>query len=231
MSDSTPSRLSKALLDAAVIVGSILLAFAIDAAWDARSEGKLRDAFSVAIGREMTFALSEVDRVTGFHQAGLASTQALLSYDPRTPLGPTDAPAVDSLLTAVFGSTASYDAPTGALNGLLTSGDLDLLDEPELLAELTAFPALVANLDREQRLLHETVFILLPHLGSMGVDQSQLEVGRDVPWELATTPAYRIVGDAQFRGIIDEIYWRYRNSLQVLGDIREGIERIQRLLD
>jgi hypothetical protein len=111
------------------------------------------------------------------------------------------------------------------------SGAIDVLDEPELLAELTAFPALVANLEREQRQLYETVFILLPYLGSNGVDQSQLEVEGDVPWGLAPTPAYLIVGDAQFRGLIDEIYWHYRNSSEALGDIREGIGEIQRLLD
>jgi hypothetical protein len=231
MSKSSPSRWSKALLDAAVIVGSILLAFGIDAAWDARSEARVRDAFALAIGREMTFALSEVDRVTAHHQAGLEAAAALLSYDPSTPLGPTDASAIDSLLTTVLMGTASYDAPIGALNGLLMSGAIDVLDEPELLAELTAFPALVANLEREQRQLYETVFILLPYLGSNGVDQSQLEVEGDVPWGLAPTPAYLIVGDAQFRGLIDEIYWHYRNSSEALGDIREGIGEIQRLLD
>jgi hypothetical protein len=231
MSKSSPSRWSKALLDAAVIVGSILLAFGIDAAWDARSEARVRDAFALAIGREMTFALSEVDRVTAHHQAGLEAAAALLSYDPSTALGPTDASAIDSLLTTVLMGTASYDAPIGALNGLLMSGAIDVLDEPELLAELTAFPALVANLEREQRQLYETVFILLPYLGSNGVDQSQLEVEGDVPWGLAPTPAYLIVGDAQFRGLIDEIYWHYRNSSEALGDIREGIGEIQRLLD
>jgi hypothetical protein len=179
----------------------------------------------------MTFALSEVDRVTAHHQAGLEAAAALLSYDPSTALGPTDASAIDSLLTTVLMGTASYDAPIGALNGLLMSGAIDVLDEPELLAELTAFPALVANLEREQRQLYETVFILLPYLGSNGVDQSQLEVEGDVPWGLAPTPAYLIVGDAQFRGLIDEIYWHYRNSSEALGDIREGIGEIQRLLD
>lgn len=231
MPKATPSRWWKALLDAVVIVGSILLAFAIDAAWDARSEARVRDAFALAINREMTLALSEVDRVAGFHQGGLEAAAALLSCDPSTLLGPTDAPAVDSLLRIAFSNTASYDAPMGALNGLLTSGDIDLLDEPTLLAELTAFPALVADLDREQRLLHETVLILLPYLGSAGVDVSQLEVEGDVPWGLAPTPAYSIVGEAQFRGLISEIYWRYRNASEILGDIRDRIEQIQRLLN
>ena len=231
MSKSSLSRWSKALLDAAVIVGSILLAFGIDAAWDARSEGRVRDAFTLAISQEMTLALSEADRVAGSHQGGLEAAVALLSYDPSTPLDPTDAPTVDSLLTTVLSNTASYDAPTGALNGLLMSGDIDLLDEPELLAGLTAFPALVADLDREQRLLLERVGLLMPYLGSNGVDVSQLEVEGDVPWDLAPTTAYLIVGDAQFRGIIDEIYSRYRNSSEILEDLREGIERIQSLLD
>lgn len=231
MSKSSPSRWSKALLDAAVIVGSILLAFGIDAAWDARSEAKVRDAFALAIRREMSFALSEVDRVAGFHQGGLEAAATLLSYDPSTPLGPTDAPTVDSLLLVVLIGTASYDAPMGALNGLLMSGDIDLLDEPQLLAALTAFPALVANLEREQRLLYETIFLLLPYLGSNGVDQSQINVEGDVPWDLSPTPAYLIVGNAQFRGLMDEIYWHYRNSSEALGEIREGIGRIQGLMD
>lgn len=73
MSGMNPGRWSKALLDAVVIVGSLLLAFGIDAARNARSEARLRGAFFLAINREMTFALSEVDRVSAAHRAGLES--------------------------------------------------------------------------------------------------------------------------------------------------------------
>ncbi|MFC1574868.1 hypothetical protein ACFL3Z_02190 [Gemmatimonadota bacterium] len=231
MSNAMPGRWSKALLEAAVIVGSILLAFAIDAAWDSRSEARRRDAFSLAIGREMTLALSEADRVAAHFQDGAEAVQVLLSIDPDLPLGPADAPAIDSLLRIVLFSTATFDAPTGAVNGLLTSGDIDLLDEPEFLVELTAFPALVSDLEREQRALSEISGDLVSYLLSNGVDSSHLNEELDVPWQLAPTPAYEIVGQVHFRGLMDETWWRLQNSLSVLADIREGIDRIQRLLD
>jgi len=60
---------------------------------------------------------------------------------------------VDSLVAATWGQTASYDAPLGAVERLVASGDLDLLSDPDLAFELTAFPALVAGLEREQILL------------------------------------------------------------------------------
>ena len=147
----------------------------------------------------MDVARVELERVVGFHTKGRESAAALLDLGPHAPLSEASAPLVDSLAGLTFNSTASYDAPLGAVDGVVGSGDLAFLEDAQLASELTAFPALVADLDREQQLLHTVSLDYSAYLGSMGIDVSHLSVGDSVPWETTRTTAYNLVDDARAR--------------------------------
>ena len=220
------------LVEGAVIVASILLAFAIDAAWDSRREQERRDALLSALAREMALATTERDRVAQYHANGRDASAALLGLDA----GERDVTRVDSLLREAYNSTATFDASSGALSGLLYSSDLDLIDDEELLLELTSYPGLVANLNREQGYLVEVGFRMLDYLSAEGVDVSLLnepsgEQLPSVPWPLGPTRAHAIVGDPGFRSLLSEIWWRYRNCLSALDELRMSIDRIRMLIE
>jgi hypothetical protein len=223
------------LAEGAVIVASILLAFAIDAAWDARTERLRRDALLAALEREMAIASDERDRVARYHAAGQEAAGALLMFDVESPLDRLAAPAVDSLLQLAYNNTATFDAPSGALEGLLLSNNLDLIDDEALLIELSAYPGLASNLSREQGYLVEVAFRLVDYLGAEGVDLSLLNDSTtdpgvpSVPWRLGRTDAYSVVGEAQFRSLLNELWWRYGNSLVSLSEMRQTIDRIRLL--
>ena len=147
---------------------------------------------------------------------------------------PEAAQVVDSLLRLAYSNTATFDAPLGALTGLLMSGNLDLVDDGELLIELTSHPRLVANLNREQEFLADVGFRLLEYLGTAGVDVSRLnevtlDEGFAIPWQVGPTVAYSIVGEPHFRSLLSELWWRYRNSVESLEEMRESMERIRLL--
>jgi hypothetical protein len=58
---------------------------------------------------------------------------------------------VDSLLSALWGSP-TFDPPTGTLQALINSGDIDVLADPELVGALTAWPAFVEDLKENEDL-------------------------------------------------------------------------------
>jgi len=221
------------LVEGALIVTSILLAFAIDAAWGERTERLRRDALFAALEREMAIASDERDRVAGYHALGQEASAALLRLDVGAPLDRLSAAVVDSLLQLAYNSTATFDAPSGALDGLLLSSNLDLIEDEALLIELTSYPGLVSDLGREQGYLVEVAFRLLDYLGAEGVDVSLLNDSaiepseRSVPWSLGRTGAYAIVGEPQFRGLLNELWWRYGNSLERLDEMRPTIDQIR----
>jgi hypothetical protein len=114
----------------------------------------------------------------------------------------------------------------GALEAILGSGNLELLDDPGLIVELTSFPALVATLDREQMRLGEDMQELFAYFRSVGVDHSDLHYGVAYPWETRRTQAYTLVNDPSLRGLLDQIYVKYRNTSRGLQTIQEALGRI-----
>jgi len=116
----------------------------------------------VALAGDMALAKDEIDRVAGSHSIGRSAAEDLLSYG-GVPGGEEARSVVDSLVGALSFGAASYDAPLGAIGSLINSGDLELLNDPALAADLTAFPALVANLDREQSFITRAHDKRAPH--------------------------------------------------------------------
>lgn len=224
-------RWSRFVLEGMVIVGSILLAFGIDAAWDDRERSRQREALLAAIGSDMAQARAEVERVTGYHRDGRGAAADLLNLPIPAPTTAEHNQRVDSLIGAAFGSTASYDAPLGAVQSLFGAGGLDVVADPELALELTAFPALVADLAREQELLQAMALELHAYLGTQGVDASLFNLDyTEVPWETGPTTASALVASPRFRGIVSMIWYRYRNTTNTLSGMQEAITRIEGLL-
>jgi hypothetical protein len=218
-------------VEGVVIVGSILLAFGIDAAWEDRERDQRRDALFAALGNDMELAGAEVDRVDAFHRTGHSAAADLLNFGQVAPGNLDQLLLIDSLVAATWGSAASYDAPMGAVESVVGSGELDLVTDPELVFELTAFPALVADLAWEQGLLQSLSTELQTYLSTQGIDASLFDLnGFDEPWETGPTNSYGLIGAPRFRGLVSMIWYRFNNTTANLNSMRETITRIQALL-
>ena len=135
------------------IVVSILLAFAIDAAWDERQER----------GREaeiLESLLSEFegnrDRLPGRaaqHRRTVSAANALL-VAVRS-VGPGQAISVPDTLLLPTVLHGSYDPPMGALQTVIMSGDLQLVSNPELRERLAEWPARVLDASENEAILRE----------------------------------------------------------------------------
>lgn len=221
----------RVLVEGVVIVGSILLAFGIDAAWEGRNQRQRRAALFAALGNDMALARAEVDRVATFHRTGHSAAADLLNVG-RVVRGEIDQRLmIDSLVAATWGSTASYDAPLGAVESVVGSGDLDLVSDPALVLELTAFPARVADLAWEQTLLQALATELQAYVSLQGIDASLFDLnGFDVPWETGPTNVHALIAAPRFRSLVSSIWYRYDNTLGELDSIREAITRVESFL-
>ena len=89
MQEPLPWR--RIVIEVVVIVGSILLAFGIDAAWDARGEAARRRAVIQGLTSDYQAVRRDLDRVSAFHtynRSGAADPLALSASGrsrPRTP--------------------------------------------------------------------------------------------------------------------------------------------------
>jgi hypothetical protein len=218
----------RVFVEGAVIVGSILLAFGIDAAWDGREQEQRRAALLAAIGSDMALAKAEVDRVATFHAIGQGAAADLLNFKGVAPPSEEQIALVDSLVAAAWGSTASYDAPLGAVESVVASGDLDLLSDPDLAFELTAFPAMVADLGWEQSILQAMSIDLHEFLGAQGIDTSLFDLTSfDIPWDSGPTESFGLVSSPRFRSIVSMLWFKYDNTTGTLNRMREAITRIE----
>lgn len=136
-----------------MIVFSILLAFAIDAAWDERQERR-----SQAVIREALIADFETirellpDHLLD-HERTAAATTGFIDLVRDLDEG-VRVMVPDSMI--FFGiRNSSFDAPTGALDALLSSGELRLIEDPELRRMLAAWPFRLKDATEDDRLLRE----------------------------------------------------------------------------
>jgi hypothetical protein len=135
-------------VEGVVIVGSILLAFGIDAWWEAL--GRRDEARSAVVA--LTSDFEAVERQLDNFRAG--NERTIIAIDSVADLlrGRTEPVEVPARLLAWVVRTPTPSPPTGALDALLNSGSLALLEDPELGRALAAWPAKFSHLNSRAEL-------------------------------------------------------------------------------
>lgn len=144
---------SRWLLEGAVIVFSILLAFAIDAAWDSRSERQREAQILQALAADFEAVRELLPAHVEGHRRTAESIQRIVeaveSVEPGTWV---EVPRV-AILQGF--RNASFDAPGGAVDALISSGDLRLISDLELRSMLAAWPSRLQDAIEDDRMLRE----------------------------------------------------------------------------
>ncbi len=117
-------------VEAAAIVGSILLAFSIQAWWDGRAEAELRRVTLEGLLADFEAADPTVTALLGSHRKSLSGNEALI-VALRAGGGASSSVRVsDTLLLAALG-TPTYNPPRASVELALATGRLmELEDEP-----------------------------------------------------------------------------------------------------
>jgi len=136
-------------VEAAAIVASILLAFAIDAWWDDR-QAHLEEGVALSqlqVEFETNARLLNEKRQT--HQVIYDAARYLLELTANEDRPYADlARVADSVM--LISEIRTFDAEVGALSSLISSGKLGILQSNELRSALAAWPALISDLSEDE---------------------------------------------------------------------------------
>lgn len=243
MSEST--RAGRFFVEAFVIVASILLAFAIDASWDARKERVEEAEILAGLQREFTDYQARLESGIAQHRRMLAGMAAILASIEDGDWTSTEWD-MDEAIGQLFTPPTS-DLGNGVRDALVQGGRLELLSDPILRERLAQWPAFHEELVDDQLFSRELVLRqVVPYLSRQGVDLSAVllagtmvvEPGED-PWpggisRVSADPAAarRLLADPEFRSIVEirYSYWHhaggeYRSALQAAEEILDLLDR------
>ena len=149
-------------LEGLVIVGSILLAFALDAWWEARAQAEQTDELVAALIEEFD------ETAAAFERTELRNSQVIAAADTLLDLirGASAEVRVDPGILASLVLYPTTDPPRGTVDAVLSSGNLSLIPSQGLRSLLAGWPAALADIGEEEAdarsFVHDQ---LIPHLG------------------------------------------------------------------
>lgn len=135
------SSLKTALRDAALIVVSILIAFALDAWWDGRSRAAEEREALTALSAELAASRAELDSVMAFNVRQIQRIDRHLNGRFNPDEEPEDLDAFSGGLT--------FDPSIGAIEAILAGG-LDRVTSLELRAAIAAWPGVLREIEVDQ---------------------------------------------------------------------------------
>lgn len=183
-----PQRaLNSYLYEGAVIVVSILIAFALDAGWDEYQESRVERRVLAELRDEMFTAQSNIEFSIAELEPVIAATTEFLEL-----MGPDAEPPsqeyVEGLIDQAFNMN-TLEVPSSVLDSLVASGQMRLIGDEQLRRSIANWPALVADV-RENHEWHrvEADEVMNPYLAPyvssrlegnwtelMGLSQSRFE--------------------------------------------------------
>lgn len=134
-------------------MGSILLAFALDAWWEERTEQARTEELLAAVGAEFELEAAELDSIVAANERAFEQLPRVMARtDPARSLPPVPDDSIPILASAIL-ETQIYDPGFGALTALISSGGLEEIDDPELRRVLGGWQAELLDLEWERELI------------------------------------------------------------------------------
>ena len=137
----------RVLVEGVVIVGSILLAFGIEAWWEERVEDDLEQRHLVALLAEFEQNGQVLLQAREVYESRYMEAIQLLQLMERNPTE-IDGAEFDELLRGLM-FKRSFHLESGAYDGLIASGELALIRDEKLRGRLAAWPSYVVEWSEE----------------------------------------------------------------------------------
>ena len=239
-------RAGRFLIEAVVIVASILLAFGIDAWWDARNERVEEAEILAGLQREYTGYRDALERSIERHGQMLDAMTAVLTSIEAGEWTSTEW-AMDEAIGRLL-SPPTTDLGNGVRDALVQAGRLELLRDVVLRERLAQWPGVYEELLDDETFSRNLVFdLVIPYLTRQGLEISAvLSAGTMVPgpdggpvWPVtvrridADLAARRqLLADSEFKAVVSVRYafWHhaggeYRAALAAAEEILGLLER------
>jgi hypothetical protein len=236
------SQLSKRLSEATAIVLSILLAFAIDAAWQNRRERNEEARMLTALRDEFTVNQERLSEITAFHADLRATAQALMATGSQP--ASVSADSADQMITDVtwWGGFISFES--AALDAVILSGKLDLLEDEGLRRLLTAWRrdiAAAASLETQEFAHFSEVWLplLRAHANLAQIANTtttfpgseQAYHGVKIPVALTTVDHRALLRDREFQNALVQKAWIEDDVLRQYRLLEPQVVKLLQVLD
>ena len=142
---------TRLLIEGAVIVGSILLAFSLDAWWDGRNRDEELLGQLEVVSAEMQSTREALELAVDSHERS-ASHAARLSEILQRVVDGTEVTIPDTLVGPLLPQFTA-DVGTGSLDAFVTAGGLELIDDAEVRGQLREWPTRIEDLRDDETYL------------------------------------------------------------------------------
>jgi hypothetical protein len=137
------------IIEGIVIVGSILLAFGIDAWWNERQQREEERRLLRNIHEDFTETRVAISDALEVHRQIRDDALELLEFGQSADSRPPEFPSAGRLTRVLFGVITTFPK-TGALDGAMASGRLDLVTNEDLRFALAEWPATLHEFSEQQ---------------------------------------------------------------------------------
>ena len=214
-----------------VIVASILIAFALDASWEAYRQSQEERTILEGLRVDFTTSGRDLDAWLNGHRGMDVLASELLQLLRSAGPGSTAVVPVSTLYPLVAAFT--YDPTTGSLDALLSSGRLEIIGNQELRAELAGWPAAIGDARAEEAGLQEFVAGDLHQTVTELVDLVEIALIRPVaffPQDLPSEITDSVEPFQVTQPVLNAVAKRVGDNQATIRDLMIARERIDRIL-
>lgn len=179
MNDQRRKRWLSRISEGVAIVASILLAFAIDAWWDNRSEREQAAELAASLHEDFEVSQAHVEQWLAGNRRILEALEMLLEAVESRPIGE----EISVPMSVIVGSIGAptYSPTDATLSAAISSGQIDLLRDYDLRNALALWLQQVDDTREDELLIRQiTVDHLVPELAS------QVRLGRAFDFQTLT---------------------------------------------
>ena len=243
MTKTTKIEWNRIAIEAIAIVGSILLAFSIDAWWDAALESERERELFGALLDDLHKTRSNLVDGLNFHTAVQASSNRLLEVATSGDKDISES-EFDRLLLDVSWWDAEYPFSTGALNSALAAGELAIIRSDKLRRLIADWPTTIAIVEISRRQDYDFFFhTWTPYLREKGLFLQAAAVEAPAPGrpQLENTPPNitvrnrkpmsSIIEDEVLHGILMQKIWIQSDNLFQIQNAIVDLDKIVGLLN
>lgn len=234
MTDTQDIQWKRLSVEVAAIVASILLAFAIDAWWDER-ENRLEET-EILLGLQKEFLLhrENLGAVIEWHENALLLYRDLLAASYSGNWYANDH-TIDQAIMALISPTTT-DTGSGVINGLVSSGRIEMLSNKALREKLAAWEGVFGEVQDDEMNNSNFVFgQIVPYLTRRGIPLSGAFRTQDIDWPTAAISLSedadvlsRLLSDSAFQVLVEA---RYGYQSHTTGEYAQAIVAIDEILN
>lgn len=209
-----------------VIVGSILLAFAIDAWWDGRQE-------SIQETETLQFVLDnvrvDISEANNRLESGKIDQLVLQEFYASSPteLTSVSRERASQIFNALYRAN-TFDASQNSISGLINSGRSNIVRDRELKASFERWSSLVTEIQERAEAITDISTLVVVALGRHDAYRSwNLRLDRI---EIFTLDLRAVQSDEDVLAKANGIYVRRRVHMRFLTELRDNLLEIEKLI-